>query len=148
MQDEREPLGGRERVEHDEQREADRIGEQRLLLGIVFPVDAHHGLRQPAAEIVLAARAAAQHVERDARDHRRQPSAEVGNRVRVRPAQPQPRFLHRVVGLAERAQHPVRDSAQMRAVPLELVGNQVAVSHCHISSFVVVIPLTNEPRSM
>ena len=38
MQDEREPLGGRERVEDDHQRHPDAVGEQRLVLGIARAV--------------------------------------------------------------------------------------------------------------
>jgi hypothetical protein len=34
VQDEGEPLGGRERVEHDQQRQADRVGEHRLVLRV------------------------------------------------------------------------------------------------------------------
>ena len=34
MEDEREPLGGSQGVEHDEQRQPDRVGEQRLMLGV------------------------------------------------------------------------------------------------------------------
>src|SRR6202035_2780936 len=38
VQYDREPLGRRERLEHDEHREADRVGEERLLLGTVVVV--------------------------------------------------------------------------------------------------------------
>ena len=38
VQHEREPLGGRERLEHDEQREPDRVGEQRLLLRVASSI--------------------------------------------------------------------------------------------------------------
>ena len=34
MKDEGEPLGGRQGLHHDEQCEADRVGQQRLVLGI------------------------------------------------------------------------------------------------------------------
>ena len=34
VQHEGQPLGRRERLEHDEQREADRVGEQRFVLGV------------------------------------------------------------------------------------------------------------------
>ena len=40
-------------------------------------------------------------------DDRRQPAAEVVDLVGVGTAEPQPRLLHRVVGLAQRAEHPV-----------------------------------------
>ena len=80
-------------------------------------------LGQPAPHVVLAPCAArAQHVEAHAGDDGRQPAAEVGDRVRVGAAQAQPRLLHGVVGLAQRAEHPVGDRAQVRAVLLELLG--------------------------
>jgi hypothetical protein len=34
VQHEREPLGGSERLQHHEQRETDRVGQERLLLGV------------------------------------------------------------------------------------------------------------------
>ena len=55
VQHEREPLGGRERLEHHEQRETDRVGQQRFVLGVepiraahdrVGHVHAHLGLAQ------------------------------------------------------------------------------------------------------
>ena len=36
VQHEREPLRGRQRLEHDQQREPDRVGEQRFLLGVAL----------------------------------------------------------------------------------------------------------------
>ena len=55
----------REGVEHHEQREADRIGQQRLVLRDRSRLlDRDDRLRQPAAGVVLAPRAArAQHVQ-------------------------------------------------------------------------------------
>ena len=122
VQHEGEPLGRRQRLEHDEQREADRVGEQRLLLGVGLVVDAHDRLGQPAADVVLAPRAPrAQHVEAHAPDDRREPAAEVRHGRRVGAAQAQPRLLHRVLGLADRAEHPVGDRPQVRPVRLELL---------------------------
>ena len=136
VQDEREPLLGRERVEDDEQREADGVGHQRLALGLrgraagAVAGRLHDRLRQPRADVLLAARAAgAQHVQRDARDDGRQPAAEVVDGVVVAAAQAQPGLLDGVLGLRRRAEHPVGHGAQPRAVVLELVGELVVVHH-------------------
>ena len=76
MQHEGETFRWRQRLEHDEQRQADRIGKQRLVLG-VEPVRAvDDRLRHADAERLLASRPArAEHVQRDARDDGRQPAA-------------------------------------------------------------------------
>ena len=148
VQHEGEALRGRQRVEDDEQGEPDRVGEQRLLLGVVLGVDDDR-LGQPRARVLLAPRAAgAEHVEADAPHHRRQPAAEVGDRGRVGAAQAEPGFLHRVLGLADRAEHPVRHGIQVRPEPLELLGQPVSFVHGHILSSPSVIALTNEPRPM
>ena len=51
VQHEREPLGRRQRLEHDEQREPDRVGQQRLVLGVgaVGAVDDRLGQAQRRA---------------------------------------------------------------------------------------------------
>ena len=101
VQHEREPLGRRQRLEHDQQREADRVGEHRLAARDRRPPPGRDRFWQPRVQRLLAPRLArAQHVQADARDHRRQPAAQVVDTARVGAAEPQPRFLHRVVGLA------------------------------------------------
>ncbi|HEX6198070.1 MAG TPA: hypothetical protein VFZ37_19320 [Jiangellaceae bacterium] len=40
------PLGGSELVEHDEQGQAHRVGQQRLLLRVEVPVRDHHQIGQ------------------------------------------------------------------------------------------------------
>jgi hypothetical protein len=118
VQHEREPLCRAERVEHDEQGEADRVGEQCLLLWVGHGPD--HRVREVAVEGLLAAGAAgAQHVQADPRDDRGQPAAEVLDVLRAGAAHPQPAVLHRVVRLRQRPEHPVGDRAQVRAVLLE-----------------------------
>ena len=131
MQHERQTLGRSERVEHHEQRQTHRVSEQRLVLRVTLDVlDADHRLRQPAADIVLLARPPrSQHVERHACDDGREPTREVGDRLRVRATQPQPRLLHSVVGIADRAQHPVGDRTQPSAMALELPGQQIVIAH-------------------
>ena len=102
VQNEREPLGGRERIEDDHQRHPDAVGEQRLVLGIVlaFPEQGDGRLSRPLVDEILAPRLAGpQHVEADAADHRRQPRAHVLDPGRVRAAEPEPCLLHSVVRL-------------------------------------------------
>ena len=130
MQDEREPLGRVQRLEDHEQRQADGVGQQRLVLGVGAVGAVDDRLRHPHAEGFLAARLArAQHVQRDARDDGRQPSAEVLHLVRVGPVEAQPRLLDRVVGLAQRAEHPVGHGAQPGSVLLEMLRQELALIH-------------------
>ena len=125
VQHERQSLGRGQRVQHDQQRQPDRVGEQRLVLGIGAFVDADDRLRQPVARRVFRARAAgAEHVDADPPDHGRQKPADVLDRLRARAADPQPRLLDGILGLADRAQHPVGHRLQLPAVALELLGLQ------------------------
>jgi hypothetical protein len=74
VQDERELLGRGERLQHREEREADRVGQQGLVLGVgpVFAV--HDRLRHAHAPGLLApGLARAQHVEANSRHDRGQP---------------------------------------------------------------------------
>jgi hypothetical protein len=71
--------------------------------------------------------------------NRRQPSAKVLDLARVGAAEPQPRVLDGVVGLAERAEHPVGDRAEVRSVLLELPREPLLLIHvtfllCRVSS--------------
>jgi hypothetical protein len=50
--------------------------------------------------------------------------------VRVDPAQPQPRLLHRVLGRRRLAEHPVRHRPQPAALRLEPI-RQPVVRHLH-----------------
>jgi hypothetical protein len=131
VQDERQPLRRGERVEHHEQRQPDGVRQHRFALGVEgVGLVADERLGQAAAGVVLAAGAAgAQHVQRHARHHRRQPAGQVDDRLGVGPVEPQPGLLHGIVGVADRAQHPVRHGAQARAVALELRGQQVSLVH-------------------
>ena len=85
VQHERKPLGRAQRLEHDEQRKPDRVGQQRLVLGVgaVDAVDDRLG-QVHARAAPRAAIARAQHVQRDARDDGRQPAAEVLDLARRR----------------------------------------------------------------
>jgi hypothetical protein len=126
VQDEGEPLGRSQRVENDQQREPDGVRKNGLVL-LDRPVfDRDDRLRQPRADVVLAARAArAQHVEADARHDRGQPAAEVRHAVGLRALHPEPRLLDGVLGLTGRAEHPVRHCEQVAAMALELFGLQL-----------------------
>ena len=104
VQDEGEPFRRPERFEHHQEGEADRIGDQRLVLGIGAVDRVDDRVRHPLVERLLAPRVAgAQHVQGDPRDHRGQPGAEVLDRLRVTAVEPQPGLLHGVVGLGGRA---------------------------------------------
>ncbi len=148
VQHECEPLRGREVLEHDEQREPYRVGQDGLLLRI-------HGVRTTGDRLdgllgqgLFAPRlAGAQHVERHARDDGGQPAAEVLDVARVRAAGPQPRFLDRILGLAQRAEHPVGHAAQAASLRLEPLA-QPRLVPCHIPSLRSVIRVTVETRTM
>ena len=130
VEHEGQPLRRRQRLEHDEEREPDGVRKQRFVLRPRRVVDDHDRLGQPAPDVVLAPSAPrAQHVEADAPDDGREPGAEVLDRGGVRAAQPQPRFLQCVVGLAHRAEHAIRDRLELRPVPLELLHLPVACAH-------------------
>jgi hypothetical protein len=130
VQHERQPLGRRQRVEHHEQGEADRVGEQCLLLRVGVALAADDRVRHVHLEWLLAPRlAGAQNVQAHPGDHGRQPAGEVLHLGGVGPVEPQPRLLDRVIGLAERPEHPVRHRAQPRPVLLEPLGQQSALIH-------------------
>ena len=106
MEDERHPLDRRQRLQHHQQGDADRVGEQQLSfglrsqMGVGVAVSAGDQVGRVALGRLLAPRLArAQHVQADARHHRRQPAAEVVDRAGIRPAEPQPGLLNRVLGL-------------------------------------------------
>ena len=130
VQDERESLGGSEGLEHDQEREADRVGQQSLVLGVgaVGGIDDRVG--HVHVERLLTPRLArSEHVQRDARDHCRQPCSEVLDLAPIGAAEPYPGILHGVVGLAERPEHPVGHRAQMRPLLLELLGKPFLLIH-------------------
>jgi hypothetical protein len=74
-------------VQHNQQGEPDRVGEQRLLLGTDLVEWAHDRIGHVHADRLLATRfPGLQHVEADARDHGGEPAAEVLDRARIRAA--------------------------------------------------------------
>ena len=121
VQHEREPLGGRQRLEHDEQREPDRVGQQRLVLG-VDPV--RRGSRSDRARARRAAPRGATCASAACSGTRRATTVvsqppRFSTPLGVGAAEPQPGFLDGVVGLAQRAEHPVGHRPQVGPVLLE-----------------------------
>ncbi len=148
MQREREPLGGAERVEDHEQGGADGVGQERFVLGVATSGDALDPLRHAGTRRFLASgRTRAQHVQRHPCHDRRQPPTKVLDLVRVRPAEPEPGFLHGVIGLAPRTEHPVGDCPQMRTVALEPVHQPLVFRHRSDPPSRSVIPLTIQTGS-
>ena len=130
MEDEREPLGRVQRLQHNQQRQPDRVGQERLVLGIgaVGRIDDRVG--HVHAERLLPPRGArAQHVQRHTRDDRGQPPAQVFHLARVGATEAQPGLLDRVLGLAQRAEHAVGDRAQMGPLLLEALRQPLAFVH-------------------
>ncbi len=107
VQHEGEPLGGGELFEHHEQREADGIGQERLVLG-VGPVRAvHDRVGYVRVQGPLPRFTRAQHVQAHPRHDRRQPPAGVLDLAGLRAGKAEPGLLDSVVGLAQRTEHPV-----------------------------------------
>jgi hypothetical protein len=138
MQHEGDTFGGGQAVHHDMQRDADRLGQQDLLLGRRRPTPGFRqvGVAEQLVEVDLdrnlTARAPVpQHVQTDPARDRRQPGTKILDAVPARPAQPQPGLLNRVVGVVAGPQHPQRDRPHIRAVPLEL-GGEIADVAAHL----------------
>jgi hypothetical protein len=147
-QDEGEPLGRAECLEHDEQRHPDRVGHDGLVLRIAVLGD-DDGFRQPCAGKLLAPRTARpQRIQADAPDDGRKPAVQILDCAGLGAAQPKPRLLHGVLGLAHRAEHPVRDPPQVWSRRFELVHQPLSLVHGHILSSGCVIALTTHTRSM
>ncbi len=101
-QQERGALGGRQPLEQHQERLRQRVGHLDLVRDV-----ADQRLGQPRADVRLAPDPrAAQHVEREARGHRRDPRR--GLVGWVGPDQPHHRLLRDVLGLGHAAEHPVR----------------------------------------
>jgi hypothetical protein len=130
VQDERESLGRAEGVEHHEQRQSDRVGEQRLVLRAYGPVRHEEGVGPVEAVRRLPRRASApQRVQAQAGHDRGQPAAQVVDPVGVAAAQPDPRLLDGVLGVVEAAEDPEGEGAQAWTVGPELQGEIVGPAH-------------------
>jgi hypothetical protein len=138
VQHERHALGGIQRVEHDQQRQPDRVGQHRFLLwpGI------HGGCRVVRDEgPLVAGLPGSQHVQAYPGDDRGEPAVEVGHAVRATARGVDPGLLHGVLGLVQRAENPVGNRAQPGPALLEAGGQPVV----HVTSpfRVPSYPLTN-----
>ena len=130
MQYERDPLGGSQRFEHHEQRETDRVGEDRLVLGVDSGFVALDRVGRLGVERLLASRfARSQHVQAHPADDRRQPPAQVRDIARVRAAEPEPGFLYGIVRLAQGTKHPVGHRSQVGPVGLEPLRQPFTLAH-------------------
>ena len=90
VEHERNPLGGSQRLEADEERETDRVAEKHLMLGIDPVIAIEDGLRNEPGEGLLTPRCPrAEHIETDSRSDGRQPPAHVLDVGRVGPADPE-----------------------------------------------------------
>ena len=75
----------------------------------------------------------AQHVETHVGDDGREPTAQVPDAGRLGSVETQPGFLHRVLGLAQRAEQAVGHAAQPRPVLLEALRQPAPVVHVTFS---------------
>ncbi len=126
----RDPLGRRQRLEHDEQRR-DRPSRRARPRARDRP--RARGRRRAAARTSSGSSRRDLRERRVSRQTRRPPwsASRRGCRCRlaVGAAEPQPGFLDGVVGLARRAQHAVGNPLQMVAVRLELLGQPFFFFH-------------------
>lgn len=116
-------LGRIQRVEHDEEREADRLGGHGFGFRIARgrrPGDRNGEVR---GLFVLRARfARAQVIETHARGHGGQEAAQVRDLIDVGGRHAEPRLLHRIVSLVRRTKQALGDAAKMSAARLERGG--------------------------
>ena len=120
VQDERQSFRRCQGVQNHEQRHSDRVGQHRLMLGIDVADGVDDGIRHLGDELFRwPSPAASQGVQADPCHHGRQPRVEVVHLAGVDAGQPQPRFLHGILGVDDRAQHAVGHRTQMRPGGLE-----------------------------
>jgi len=132
VQHERDPLDGVEGLQDHEQREADRVGEQRPLLGVggaAALVQGLHRLGGRFEQLHMADAPGAQHVHADPADDGGEPAAQVLDALVVRPAESQPGLLDGFVGVRQRAEHLVGDGPQTAPVLLEAPRQPLAFVH-------------------
>ena len=120
--------GGRQRLEHHQQRQRDRVGQ----LGLVRRIaggdhDRIGDARSPAAPRVASGGRAARSGSRAPRPWS---ATRRGSRSWPRRCgEAEPRLLDRILGVAERPEHPVRHRPQVRAVVLETRGQRLGAHH-------------------
>ena len=157
MQHEGKALGGRKRVQDDQQRLADRVGKLHLFLGVdpVLPFSAWFWHNQSSG-LLTARFARAQHVQADPRHHGGQPSAQIPDPSLVGTAEVEPALLHGVLRFGERAEHAVGHCPQVGTLRLKLCGQPVVFVHSspsfsligHTSSVCSVNRVTGEIHAM
>src|SRR4029453_2370969 len=124
-----------EPIEDNEQRESDRICENRFLLGAAPAHTSRNRPRSVRSERLLAPRfARPEHVQAHTRDDGGQPSAKIVDAGGIGAAQSQPRLLDSIVHLTHRAQHPVSHGTKVGPVLFKSVGQIVAFAHRSHSS--------------
>jgi hypothetical protein len=112
VQNEGEPFGGGQGVEHDEQRDAHRVREQRFTLRVSALLRSQSRLIDLLANRLFAPDLPpAQDVQANARDDGGQPPTKIFDSRGIGVVETQPCFLHRVVGLGQRAEHPIGHSS-------------------------------------
>ena len=114
VQHERQPLGRRQRLQHHQQRQPDRVGQQRLVLRV-----------DPSSRLTIGSgtctsSGSSRRVSRERSMFRHTRATTVVSQpprfstlAGVGAAEPQPGVLDGVVGLADRAEHPVGHRAQV-----------------------------------
>ncbi len=84
MQHERQALLGRQRIQHHEQRQADRVGQHCTVFGVEFAFRIHDRIRQIGRQFLpTASPAVAQHVQADPQPPRWSARRRIGDTVRV-----------------------------------------------------------------
>jgi hypothetical protein len=121
---------GAQRLEHHQQREPNRVGQQRLVLGVGAVRAADDRVGHVYVQRRLAARLPrTQHVQGHPCHHCGQPPGKVLDARGIGAADAQPGLLNGVVRLAHRAEHPVRDGTKARPVLHEAFGQPVLPVH-------------------
>ncbi len=100
VQHESDPLARAQRLEHDQQRRPDRVGQQHLVLGAkwIGPVRAWFGQAHPGGIFSARTGGSASASKTHPGHHGGEPPADVLDAARVRAAEAYPGFLHGVVG--------------------------------------------------
>jgi hypothetical protein len=132
VEHERDPLGGREKVQHDEERRTDGLRDHGFVLGSGQVDGGGRGVRGLHAGGVLGPRTPGpQPIEADAGGDGREPPAEVVDGSGIGPADAEPRLLDGVIGVLVRPEHAVGQRPQARPAGLELAAQAVTVIHRH-----------------
>ncbi len=111
---------GRQRIQHDQQSNADGIDENGFFLRSIAGSDCRNvSTRVIGRQFLAPAFAPFERIETNACNHRREPGFEICNSCKVGTADAQPTFLQRVVGFGSGSQYSLRDAQQAGASRLE-----------------------------